>query len=143
MDMTPCRTEDEMIWRYIAEGKAYEVLKERHSIKTMLYCWSDLTGECHIFPIFTTDNIQDIANRYADLFPLECKEALKEVRAMNSNLYDWKGMSKERINMAQLRLPLTLYKAIGTLDPGFWQKMTPKGVRKLQSLFKGFTVGEH
>jgi len=102
---------------------------------------SDTTGETHAFPIFKSDTMHDLCNRYSDLFPVELKQAIKEVEGMNQTLYDSKGMSKERINMAELRLPLTLYTILSTKDPNFWKELDAKKIRMLRSYFGNLKIG--
>ncbi len=111
------------------------------NIITILNLSADSTGETHAFPIFHSDTIQDLCNRYSDLFPVELKETIKEVNFMRLDLYNPNGMSKERTNMAKLRLPLTIWTIISTKDPDFWKELTPKKVRLLCSYLGNLKIG--
>lgn len=99
------------------------------------------TGETHAFPIFKSDTIHDLCNRYSDLFPAELKDTIKEVESMRIDLYNPNGMSKERTNMAKLRLPLTIWTIISTRDPDYWKDLNAKKVRLLCSYLGNLKIG--
>jgi len=143
LDTKPCVTQDDVIWRMVNEGYAMEEIKRKHAgnIKIILFCLSDTSAEAHYFPIFYSDNLEDVCNRYSDLFPIELETCIKEVQAINQNLYHENAMSKERLNMAKLKIPLTLYKILDAFDEEFWQ-LTSKKVKWLQKYFNKFKVGK-
>ena len=109
-------------------------------VKTILNYWSDTTGECHCFPIFKTDKPIDILNRYYDTFPQEYADVVKEVKEMNNALHNTNGMSKERTNMAKLRIPIIVYRALSELDENFWEGN--KGIKWLENNIKPLNLGK-
>jgi len=109
-------------------------------IKSFLNYWSDTTGECHTFPVFKTDLPIDIVNRYYDLFPAEFAEFSQGVKDFNDTLHSNDGMSKERTNMAKLKVPIIVYKALVELDPDFW--MGTAGLKWIEKNVKQFKVGK-
>jgi hypothetical protein len=108
-------------------------------VKSILNYWSETTLECHCFPIFTTDSPIDILHRYSDIFPREYAELVKEVKDLNANLHNDNGMSKEKLNMAKLKIPIIVYRALTELDPNFWDG--DKGVKWLENNIKPIRVG--
>jgi len=136
-DNSPVIDQESMYLRLFLERQA--LLKSDLPIKSILNYWSETTFECHSFPIFHTDKPIDIMNRYCDVFPREYKELVKEVKDINETLYNENGMSKEKINMAKLKIPLLVYRAMTELEPEFWDGN--KGVKWLESNVKPLKVG--
>jgi len=118
----PIFNEEEAKHKLIMERIAIMKMADEgiHS-KAILNYWSDTSGECHAFPIFTTDTAADICNRYSDLYPIELEQMIKDVSDTNENLYNSDGMSKYRTKMLKLKVPIIMYRALQYLDPDFWE----------------------
>ena len=112
------------------------------NIKMILNLNAESTGEVHAFPIFNSDTFEDLCNRYGDLFPLELKQTIKEVESINQTLYNPDGMSKEKLNMAKLKMPLTLYTILSTYDPDFWLNLDAGKIKKMEGYFSKFKIGK-
>ena len=136
-DRTPVYDDEQAKYRLFVERLA--LTRSDLPILTKLNYWSDTTGECHCFPIFTTDKPIDIINRYCDAFPMEYQNLVDEVKQMNANLHNEDGMSKERTNMAKLRIPILVYRALAELDSNFWEGN--KGIKWLENNVKPLRIG--
>lgn len=105
-------------------------------LMSKLNYWSETTGECHCFPIFVSDKPIDIINRYSDVFPREYRELCNEVKDINNTLHNDNAMSKEKTNMAKLKIPILVYRAMMELRPDFWEtggmKWLEKNIRPLK-----------
>lgn len=108
-------------------------------IKTKLNYWSETTGECHCFPIFNTDTPLDVMTRYSDVFPMEYEDLVQEVKNINLTSFNNNGMSKEGLNMAKMKIPLLVYRAIDELNPNFWDG--EKGLKWFEDNIKPLKVG--
>lgn len=133
----PIFTEDEMFERLFLERRV--LTASDLPIKIILNYWSDSTGECHCFPIFKTDKAMDIINRYADVFPLEYKKLVTEVKDINDTLYNDSGMSQAKINMAKLKIPIIVFRAMEEIDPNFWNG--DKGMKWMRANIKPLKIG--
>ena len=139
MDMTPCLTDDQVVRRIVEEQQAWRTRQHDYKVKELISYASETTGECHIFPVFETDKVEDLCNRYSDLFPEECKLALKQIQDTRGSLYNETGMSKEKLNLIKLKLPIILYRAIDILIEGFWNDK--KSLNWFLSNFEKFKLG--
>lgn len=142
LDNTPVVDKEVMMDRLARERAAIIKMQRLDGlpVKSMLNYWSDSTFECHCFPVFLSDKPIDIVNRYTDLFPREYKNFVEEVKDINATLYNPNGMSKEKINMAKLKVPVIVYKALQTLDEDFW--IGDKGIKWIEQNVKPFKVGK-
>ena len=136
-DRTPVVNKDEMFDRLFVERQALE--KSGIPIKTILNYWSDTTYECHCFPVFKADKPLDIINRYSDTFPMEYKALVQEVKDLNSNLLNTNGMSKEKTNMAKLRIPILVYRAMMEMSETFWEE---GGMKWMEQTIKPLRIGD-
>ncbi len=141
-DNTPVFNDYEAFLKLKLEKDEIKKSFSASNIIAVLNLSADSTGETHAFPIFHSDTIQDLCNRYSDLFPMELKATIKEVESMRLDLYNPNGMSKERTNMAKLRLPLTIWTVISTRDPEYWKDLDAKKVRILSSYLGKLKVGQ-
>lgn len=134
---TPVFNEEEAKHKLILERMA--LMKSELPTKALLNYWSDTTGECHCFPVFKTDMPIDIINRYCDTFPREYQDLINEVKTMNKNLHNENAMSKEKTNMAKLRIPILVYRALTELDENFW--IGNRGIKWLENNIKPLKIG--
>ena len=136
-----CLTEEEAKHRLIVERMACNKMADNgRPVRAILNYWSESSGECHCFPIFTSDSVQDVINRYSDLFPIELAQTIDEVSKIRETLHNTSGMSKYKTTMTKLKVPIILYRAIQYVDSDFWNvqrninwisqimsKLSPKG----------------
>jgi hypothetical protein len=122
-DARPCLTVDEFNYRInVVEKPALErLIQKGHRIKEIMYYWSDVSAEAHAFPVFFSDGVQDIVNRYTDFFPMETRTFVQNLAEFNKILSGPNGKTEGGDLMVQMRCPLGLYRALSVLDPLFWK----------------------
>jgi len=118
----PCLNQNEFTYRiFCVEKPAIDaMIKKGYPIAEIMYYWSESTGEAHAFPVFYTDAIKDVVNRYCDLFPREVAEFASSLAEYNKVLDNSKGFGKTGDIMHKMSMPLGLYRALMTLDQDFW-----------------------
>lgn len=97
------------------------MIKEGYQVRSMVSWHSETTLETHCLPIFESDALEDVINRYADYFPKELNGSLEEAEEMRSSLYNQDGMSKAKTIMTSFKIPLGLYKLLDAWSSDFWQ----------------------
>lgn len=139
-DRRPITTKDEFIYRIFAVEKPAidAMIKKGYPVKEILYYWSDVSAEAHAFPIFSSDSVEDIVNRYSDFFPIELKIFAENLADYNKALNTNTGMSDGGDMAIKVKCPIGLYRALLCLDPNFWHdKLNLNRFRKRFSLLVG------
>ena len=121
-DKRPITSKNDFIYRIFAvEKPAIEaMIAKGHPVREILYYWSDVSLEAHALPIFASDSVEDIVNRYSDFFPLEIQAFVKELSEYNKALNKSSGMSDNGEMAIKVKCPIGLYRALVFLDENFW-----------------------
>lgn len=121
-DRQPIKTLEEYNYRINVVEKPVvdNMIAKGYPIREVMYYWSEASLECHAFPIFSTDSIQDVVNRYSDFFPREISLFMSELNEFNKTLNTPTGMSDNGTMAIKVKCPLGLYRALICLDPDFW-----------------------
>lgn len=118
----PCVTDEEIFMRICEDQKELDDMsKEGYAIKSRLSWHSPSSLETHCLPVFFSDTLQDVVNRYYDFFPVEFKQMTDIVAEFNKALYSSDAMSKEKTMMSAFKVPLGLYKLLEEWREGFWE----------------------
>lgn len=121
-DLRPVLTKNEFVYRiFVVEKPAIDrLIAQGHRVREILYYWSDLSAEAHALPIFETDSIEDVVNRYSDFFPIELAEFQKSLAEYNKALNNMTGKTDGGDMVIKVKCPVGLYRALLSLDPNFW-----------------------
>jgi hypothetical protein len=121
VDHRPCLTDEEVAVRVVQDRLAIEKLeREGHQVRAVMSYHSEVTMETHALPIFSSDTLEDVVNRFYDFFPKDFDLAVKETEQMRQTLHRGDAMSQSKTVMAMCRIPLGLYKLLDAWLPGFW-----------------------
>ena len=122
-DLRPVTTQNEFVYRIFAvEKPAIEaMIAKGHPVREILYYWSDISAEAHALPIFMSDSVEDVVNRYSDFFPVELREFVSTLSEYNKALNKSSGTSDGGDMALKVKCPVGLYRALVALDPNFWQ----------------------
>lgn len=121
IDHRICCTDSEITMRLLEDRmEILQMRDEGYSITAMVSYHSPTTLETHCLPVFHSDTLEDICNRYVDFFPKECQQAIQEAKHLAQTFYHQDGLSKSKTIMASLRVPLGLWKLLDAWRPGFW-----------------------
>jgi len=94
----PCFTDDDIALRLMQDHKEIkQMINEGHKVIAKVNYHSETTLETHCLPVFNSDTIEDLANRYFDFFPKECRQTIKAIEDESKILYHSNGMSKDGI----------------------------------------------
>lgn len=91
------------------------------------------------FPIFHTDTLQDIIDRYAKMFPVEAKATIEQCGIQRDD--NPSGMSKGHQLKSLMCIPVILKAAIVELHGEKWFA-DAKNVRKLSTLMPKFRTSD-
>ncbi len=142
----PCITDHEVILRLLEDQKEIKKMRdEGYKIASMVSYQSKVTFECHCLPIFNSDRLEDVCNRYADYFPVECKQMIKQIQDDLSSLVGNKGMSKYKTIMSFGKIPIGLQKMLDIWAGGDFfstdKKVFRINMNKLFSYMSKFKIG--
>lgn len=128
---TPCITDHEVISRLIEDQNEIKLMKkDGHQVISMVSWQSPTTFECHCIPIFSSDKLEDICNRYYDYWPKECLQAIKDIEIRNQNLNSGNAMSKGGNLRAFSSIPVGLQKMLDIWAGGDFISSDGKILRK-------------
>lgn len=83
------------------------------------------------FPIFSTDTLEMVINKYVKVFPEEIKYTMKDITEKKRELHRANGMSKNGNMRQSCSLPHTLGAIINQYFPKY---LTKEGIHKLKPL---------
>ena len=139
IDHSVCLTTEAVNHRIVTDMVEIEAMKrDGHPVIARCSYYSDIllggTGECHCLPIFSTDKLEDIVNRYMDFFPKDFQRVIDMVEAKRQTLYNSSGMSQFGRLMAFGSIPEGLRKMLDIWAGGDF--MSPESKRRnLDRLF--------
>ena len=126
----PCVTDDDVLLRLMDDQVELDQMeREGHAMLGRVSYHSDTTLETHCLPVFATDTVEDLANRYYDFFPKECTEFFAAVEDQKRLLYQGNGMSVDETLAIHCTIPNVLWKMLVIRFPDAYN--TAPGLRKL------------
>lgn len=121
IDHSPCVTDEQVAMRLVVDQKEIQqMIREGHSVKAMVAWHSPVTLETHCLPVFASDTLEDIINRYFDFFPKECLATIADCEEISKTLFNGTGMSEAQTIMSSFKIPLGLWKLLESWEPGFF-----------------------
>lgn len=126
----PCVSNSEVVERLLEDQADIKALEAcGHPVRAMVSYHSETTMETHSLPVFESDTLQDLANRYADFFPKECERFLKQVEHSRQMLHQTNGMSDGGLMAYHCSIPQGLWVMIRERFPE--AVANPEGFRRL------------
>ena len=85
-----------------------------------------------VFPVFNTDNVETIVNRYLTLYPFEAKEFIRGFKViMKGNESGW---SNGRLMKLDFKMPTKIYYAGMAIAPDFWSSDNARNEKRFKEL---------
>ena len=126
----PCVSNAEIQQRLFEDKSAIQALiADGYHVLTMIAYHSEQTLETHTLPVFEEDSIDDLANRYFDFFPMECKQTLQAIEEDNKLLYSSNGVSDGGLMGRHCTIPQLLWVLLKARFPD--EAVDPQGFRRL------------
>ena len=148
-----CITDHDVVMRMVEDNLEIDLMRDAgYPVVSRVGWWSDPhnggTGECHVVPLFSSDKLEDVVNRFYDCYPKAFQQVMDDVAAVNQTLYDGTGMSKLRMMMAVGKLPSGLLKMLDLwaggdfLEPGCVRKNLKRFFAYIPKLKVGVPYGK-